>query len=562
MKPESLSACRSRTVASALAVWLALGSLSLARVVAASPRSTPSATAFQLPSGSSGPFDQLIFLAVDERSLPIRNNLALFLSKPEVIRAPVLAPATSLTAPDNSAAHFNGTVIYENGRFRMWYYAVGYVAGTADGKSAEFGISPVCYAESADGINWTRPNLRQVEWRGSRDNNCLAIGPEPIMGSNCCSVIRDDEDPRPERRYKMAFGFQDKERNMSRAGTAVSPDGIHWTRLPADASGPYFAEIGSLYKHGGKYYLNSQIRGWGEGDRPEGRQAYVWISTDFETWLPEPAASFKVPEPIEASGYGTHGLSPANYTQVHLGVGATSLGNVAIGLWGMWNNRIPNWGEGGIDCHLGLVVSEDGIHFDEVAKGIPYLRSDESPADPVPGKNYPTILHQSNSMFNVGNETLIYHGRWRNVDFQRLKGEVRFQHLAENYWGAVALARLPRDRWGALALAGANPWSGIKTEGAVWTRAVTLPAGVASKLTLNASDLAGLRVEVADADFRARPGFAGGRTRGAGDQFDAEVVWGSRTLGDLAGQTVRFRIHFQRSEGTYPRLYALNLATK
>jgi hypothetical protein len=96
----------------------------------------------------------------------------------------------------------------------------------------------------------------------------------------------------------------------------------------------------------------------------------------------------------------------------------------------------------------------------------------------------------------------------------------------------------------------------------VWTRAVTLPAGVASTLTLNASDLAGLRVEVADADFRSLPGFAGGRTRGAGDQFDAEVAWGSRTLGDLAGQTVRFRIHFQRSEGTYPRLYALNLATK
>ncbi|MBM3873833.1 MAG: hypothetical protein FJ382_08910 [Verrucomicrobia bacterium] len=562
MKSPAFTSRRSFLPAFALASGLALASLLGSRISAAEGRAALSESGFVLPSGSPTRFERLIFLAVDERSLPIRDNLALFLSKPEVIRAPVLAPATSPTAPDNSAAHFNGTVIYEDGRYRMWYYAIGYVSGTARGKSGEFGISPVCYAESSDGINWTRPNLRQVEWRGTWDNNCLAIGPEPILGSNCCSVIRDDEDPRPERRYKMAFGFQDKARNMSRAGTAVSPDGIHWTRLPADASGPNFAEIGSLYKHGGKYYLNSQIRGWGEGDRPEGRQAYVWISTDFETWLPEPAASFKVPEPIASSGYGTHGLPPANYTQVHLGVGATSLGNVAIGLWGMWNNRIPNWGEGGIDCHLGLVVSEDGIHFDEVAKGIPYIRSDESPADPVPGKNYPTILHQSNSMFNVGNQTLIFHGRWRNVDFQKLKGAVRMQHLAENYWGAVALARLPRDRWGALALAGANPWSGVKTAGAVWTRALTLPASAVSRLTLNASDLAGLRIEVADDNFRSIQGFSDGRASGASDQFDAEIKWGSASLADLAGRTVRFRVHFKRSEGTYPRLYALNLSTK
>jgi D-isomer specific 2-hydroxyacid dehydrogenase, NAD binding domain len=65
MKPKPLSACRSSTLAYALVVWLALGSLSVARVVASSLQNTPSAAAFQLPSGSSGSFDQLIFLAVD-----------------------------------------------------------------------------------------------------------------------------------------------------------------------------------------------------------------------------------------------------------------------------------------------------------------------------------------------------------------------------------------------------------------------------------------------------------------------------------------------------------------
>ena len=514
---------------------------------------------FNLPATGAPASSQVILLAVDERSLPLRHNLALFLSQPEVIRQPVLAPSTSPTAPDNSAAHFNGTVIRENGKYRMWYYAVGHIPATDNGKDGEFGISPVCYAESIDGVAWVRPNLRQVLWRGTLENNCIALGDGPALGSNACSVIRDDDEPSPERRYKMAFGFQDPKLKMSRAGTAISPDGIHWTRLPSDASGQNFSEIASLYKHGGVYFLNTHIRGWGESDRPEGRQAYVWISTDFDHWLPEPAASFKVAEPVDHSGYGTHGLPPANYTQVHLGVGAASYGNVAIGLWGMWNNRIPNWGEGGINCDLGLVISQDGIHFDEVVKGLAYIKSEASPADPVSGKNYPTILHQSNSIFNVGNETWIYHGRWRNVDFQRLKGKIQFQHIAKNYWGAVALAKLPRDRWGYLGLAGANHWSGVKMHGSVWSTPITLPAGTNPRLTLNATDLEGLRIEVADELYQPMRGFEQGSAGGQRNAFDARVDWGGRFLSELAGKTIRLRVHFARADGVNPRLYALNL---
>jgi len=50
-----------------------------------------------------------------------------------------------------------GTIIHEEGRFRMWY------SGTYGGKS--------CYAESEDGINWVRPTLGLVEFEGSKENN-------------------------------------------------------------------------------------------------------------------------------------------------------------------------------------------------------------------------------------------------------------------------------------------------------------------------------------------------------------------------------------------------------
>ena len=37
-----------------------------------------------------------------------------------------------------------------------------------------------CVAESRDGINWTRPNLGLVEFRGSKDNNIMWMGQEAL----------------------------------------------------------------------------------------------------------------------------------------------------------------------------------------------------------------------------------------------------------------------------------------------------------------------------------------------------------------------------------------------
>ncbi|MSU65388.1 MAG: hypothetical protein EXS38_04630 [Opitutus sp.] len=512
---------------------------------------------FRLPANGAPPAKQLLLLAIDERAFPLQHNVSLFLTKPTVRKEPVLVPSTSPGAPDNCAAHFNGTVLRENGRFRMWYYAV----HSDPNKPNSVKSSPVCYAESADGISWTKPNLGQVGWQGSRANNCIALGEDPTKGSNGVSVIRDDSEPRPDRRYKMAYGFWDPNLKCSSIATAVSADGIRWLRQANPPSGKDFAEFASLYKHGDYYVVNAQCWANGESDRPQGRTGYAWVSTDFENWQPEPAPSFKVPEPLVGSGMGTNAKDGGTYTQVHLGVGAVSFGNVSVGLWGMWNNRQPNWGEGGIDCDLGLVVSQDGLRFDEVVKGLVYIRSTESLSDPVAGRNYPTILHQANSMFNVGNETWIYHGRWRNVDMKAADGP-------RNYWGAVALATLPRDRWGALTLSGKDNQSawffaGMKSAGSVCTSPITLPSGIAAQLTVNGSSLGGMRVEVLDDQFRPIAGFGQGSTPvGTADSLDAEVKWSGHALKELGGKTVRLRLHFTRNGDQNPRLYALNLVPR
>ena len=156
-------------------------------------------------------------------------------------------------------------------------------------------------------------------------------------------------------------------------------------------------------------------------------------------------------------------------------------------------------------------------------------------------------------ILNVGDETFICHSRWLNVEFQHL-GTSKNNGIdtAKDYWGGIALARLPRDRWGALAL------SGKEESGSAWTTPVRLAAN--SRLTINGSGLAGLQIDVADERFAALPGYSQGRAAGsANDGLDAEVSWSDHALKSLAGKTVRFHIHFTRTAATDPRLFALNL---
>jgi hypothetical protein len=76
-----------------------------------------------------------------------------------------------------------------------------------------------CYAESKDGIHWTKPNLGLFEWNGSKENNIVWLGP----GSHNFTAFHDDNPAvSAESRYK-AFGG-------GRGGLLPfqSPDCKHW----------------------------------------------------------------------------------------------------------------------------------------------------------------------------------------------------------------------------------------------------------------------------------------------------------------------------------------------
>ena len=79
---------------------------------------------FGIPATGQNVAGQIMLLAVDDESWPLRSGLTLFLSKPSVRKEPVLTPSRdNLNSPDYLATSFYGTVLFDEGKFRMWYYA-------------------------------------------------------------------------------------------------------------------------------------------------------------------------------------------------------------------------------------------------------------------------------------------------------------------------------------------------------------------------------------------------------------------------------------------------------
>jgi hypothetical protein len=127
---------------------------------------------------------------------------------------------------EGNASHFR-SVFRDGGRYRMYYGAMQY---DIDGpKVTEPHPNFLCYAESRDGIHWTRPQLGLVEFEGSRSNNIvLGEGSAPGFRLNPthAAVFKDDNPSCPaEARYKAVVLAVDPLRLCG----FKSADGLHFS---------------------------------------------------------------------------------------------------------------------------------------------------------------------------------------------------------------------------------------------------------------------------------------------------------------------------------------------
>ena len=81
----------------------------------------------------------------------------------------------------------------------------------------------LCYAESDDGIGWTKPDLDLVDFEGSTANNIVLRG---VCG---VGVYEDVYDEDPQRRFKMFYGGNWIGEWKPDLDVRFSPDGLHWS---------------------------------------------------------------------------------------------------------------------------------------------------------------------------------------------------------------------------------------------------------------------------------------------------------------------------------------------
>ncbi len=282
------------------------------------------------PLAAAGDADELVFFSFDDQSLPWRDNLKLTLERPERYPGNPVLTAGPPGSVDTNGVLMYGTVFEDGGKLRMWYIAQ--PQPETKFKQDTFAPRrPVAYAESSDGIHWQRPNLGLVEFRGSKQNNLVSIEPADhpfAVANDFVSVLKDEADPDPARRYKMVFIAYLPKLKHSTSVTAVSPDGLRWRLAGTDEFTKGHFENTSLIRFGGLYYVAGQNLGRAGGHLPggldAGRAMTAFFSPDFQHWSSGRALSFFAPITSRAgklwprTAHGGQPLEPRQCRRRHL----------------------------------------------------------------------------------------------------------------------------------------------------------------------------------------------------------------------------------------------------
>ncbi len=394
------------------------------------------------------PAEERVLFAFDDHSIPWRHNLKVTLVQADKHpENPVLRRGPK-GAPDHGHAILYGTVLKQGDTFRMWY--LGMIQGDLEHGQAPGWWRPMCYAESQDGIHWTKPELGLVEFNGNKKNNiCLIEGSVQSMTlvNDFLSVLHEPDDPDPNRRYKVAYiahmPYDDIKGGMSKIGTkerrvgtticATSADGFSWKIVgdrPANAGGERF-EVSSLYRFGDFYYSTGQLISpwtWRPDGSKTGRNVLAFRSPDFKTWSQASAHAYSRP--------GQLTTPPVQGEQMHMGMGLWNRGNVLVGLHGMWQDAKTKPKDGkywndGVHIDLGLVVSNDGIHFREPVPNFKIIERGK------PGEWDDVALLQGHAFVNEGDKTMIWYSHWDT------SGKLKSME--------IGLATLRRDGFGSLS---------------------------------------------------------------------------------------------------------------
>ncbi|MEZ6148771.1 MAG: hypothetical protein R3C09_01505 [Pirellulaceae bacterium] len=184
----------------------------------------------------------------------------------------------------NTSAYF--TIFQDDDLYRMVYRGSHSGKDNGNAEHPEF----TCYAESTDGIHWTKPDLGIVEFNGSKHNNIILQG----LGSHCFVAFKDTSPNCPtESKYKgISRGRPAGEKGLY---VFKSADGIHWSLIadkPVITDGAFDSQNLAFWDSFTKHYVDYH-RSFINGKR----SIVMSRSIDYLNWTePVPLEYFGSPE--------------------------------------------------------------------------------------------------------------------------------------------------------------------------------------------------------------------------------------------------------------------------
>jgi hypothetical protein len=176
---------------------------------------------------------------------------------------------------EGSRVYLTGSVYFDkaSGRLQMWYAGHPDLPGGKKPKVEGFRGGKgnfVLFASSKDGLAWERPALGLHSFQGTKENNIIYDFHSP-------SVLLDERDPDPARRYKMLGAL------TGAYYSAVSPDGLRWSGPPKPFNNSQDNITLTQDPATGEYL--AFLRKWPTIIRELPRRT-VWLSRskDFTTW--------------------------------------------------------------------------------------------------------------------------------------------------------------------------------------------------------------------------------------------------------------------------------------
>lgn len=392
-----------------------------------------------------------------------------------------------------------GTVLHVGGKWQMWYQ-------TFDPAIPGRAKTTVCYAESPDGLEWTKPVLGGVEFSGSRANN-IVIERYGEQGGSLYSPSVSLDPTDSQYPYKMFWhdSSNEIEGDYVKLGVSAarSADGIHWTYFENNPLRLKSSDVlAVIYDPNISKYVAYVKMGYGDKKaraRSESADTMVWTKPEYILY----------PDKTDPGDVGFYWSTHQPYADMY------------VGLLGVLHKN-----QGMITTEL--VFSRDGINWQRTPDRsvfLPLGKTGEFDASMITCASPPFV--------EDGSRLRLYYG-----GFSHPRGSLETPVVTEKVRASIGLAFLRKDGFASLRAEG---------EGNLVTKPFT---AASSDLLINADATGGeIRAELLDEQGHPIPGFTLADCRPiTTDSVRHAVTWTSSKFSSLKGRTISVRIVMKNTD--------------